>query len=390
MMLNILVALTLNFCLVASQWDDYCDEDRCKLPMCLCGKQSPPSGMEAKDVPQFVMLTFDSAVNFNNFIFYRELILRSGRKNKKSGCPITATFFVSHEYTDYTLLNRLFSRGNEIAVHSISHSPIVDKWKNMNYTQWKDEISGMKTIISKFGLIPSTKISGVRAPFLQTGGDTYFDMLSNERFLYDSSTPTLRRADPPLWPYTLDRGLQQECQIEPCPRKLHPGIWMVPVVNWFGLPQVDKVTGNVFEQPCAMVDGCTPHPTTVEDTVRFLKKNFDRHYYSESRAPFPIFLREGWLQNKNRKEGFLNFVDELLQMDDVYFVTVRDVIDYLRAPKNTTEYNQTCFKMPGKCPVHSCSYRMTDTGAERIMKSCVQCPPSYPWVGNPTGKKMNP
>ena len=31
-----------------------------------------------------------------------------------------ATFFVSHEYNNYTLVNDLYKTGNEIAIHSIT------------------------------------------------------------------------------------------------------------------------------------------------------------------------------------------------------------------------------------------------------------------------------
>lgn len=337
------------------------------------------------------MLTFDSAVNFNNFPFYQELILRSGRKNKKSGCSIAATFFVSHEYTDYVLLNRLYNRGNEIAVHSITHTPDVDRWKNLSYSEWKNEISDMRKIISKFSRIPPTKVNGVRAPFLQTGGDTYFTMLADEKFLYDSSMPTLRRANPPLWPYTLNYGLQQDCQIKPCPTKSYNDLWIIPLVNWFGLPQIDKATGHEFEQACAMADGCTPEPSNAEDTVTYLKKNFERHYDSISRAPFPIFLREGWLQDKERKKGFLKFVDELLEMEDVYFVTIGDVIDYLRAPKNQSEFKQSCPKVITRCSAFDCTYKIKgpEGEVERRMRTCDRCPSSYPWVDNPLGEKSH-
>lgn len=36
------------------------------------------------------------------------------------GRPISASFYVNHEYTDYTLVQDLYLRGFEIGVHSIT------------------------------------------------------------------------------------------------------------------------------------------------------------------------------------------------------------------------------------------------------------------------------
>ena len=64
------------------------------------------------------MLTFDDGVNDLNWELYQE-ILHSGRKNP-NGCPLKATFYVSHEWTDYGQVQTLYSRGHEIASHTIS------------------------------------------------------------------------------------------------------------------------------------------------------------------------------------------------------------------------------------------------------------------------------
>ena len=65
----------------------------------------------------------------------------------------------------------------------------------------------------------------MRAPFLQTGGDTMFEMLYQANFSYDSSLPVYD-IDPPYWPYTLDYAINHECMIAPCPTKSFPGMMM--------------------------------------------------------------------------------------------------------------------------------------------------------------------
>ena len=65
-----------------------------------------------------VTITFDDAVNFENWDLY-ERIFRKERTNP-NGCRIHATFYVSHEYTNYQYVQKLWNNGHEIAVHSIT------------------------------------------------------------------------------------------------------------------------------------------------------------------------------------------------------------------------------------------------------------------------------
>lgn len=95
-----------------------CDKRKCRLPDCRCGGSDIPGNISSKHIPQLVMLTFDDGVNDLNWELYEEL-LNSGRKNP-NGCPIKATFYVSHEWTDYGQVQTLYSRGHEIASHTIS------------------------------------------------------------------------------------------------------------------------------------------------------------------------------------------------------------------------------------------------------------------------------
>ena len=64
-----------------------------------------------------MLLTFDDAVTALNYEYITEAI--NGRKNP-DGCPAAATFFTSHEYTDYSKVHLLWSQGHEIALHSIT------------------------------------------------------------------------------------------------------------------------------------------------------------------------------------------------------------------------------------------------------------------------------
>lgn len=71
-----------------------------------------------EEIPQIVVLTFDDSVNDLNKGLYADLF-EKGRKNP-NGCPISATFYVSHEWTDYSQVQNLYAAGHEIASHTVS------------------------------------------------------------------------------------------------------------------------------------------------------------------------------------------------------------------------------------------------------------------------------
>ena len=78
-----------------------CDSSQCQLPDCNCGGPNVPGGfLTRSEVPQFVLLTFDDAVSDLNKDFYAKLF--TPNRTNPNGCPIKATFYVSHEWTDYS------------------------------------------------------------------------------------------------------------------------------------------------------------------------------------------------------------------------------------------------------------------------------------------------
>lgn len=70
-------------------------------------------------VPQMILLTFDDAINSENWDIYTQHLFTPGRKNANS-CPIRGTFYVSHQYTNYQQTQKLWNDGHEIAVHSVT------------------------------------------------------------------------------------------------------------------------------------------------------------------------------------------------------------------------------------------------------------------------------
>lgn len=98
-----------------------CDPLLCQLPECFCSKDGTliPGRLEPNQVPQMVVLTFDDAINFENWELYSKKMFAPHRKNP-NGCSIRATFYVSHQYTNYQQVQKLWNDGHEIGVHSIT------------------------------------------------------------------------------------------------------------------------------------------------------------------------------------------------------------------------------------------------------------------------------
>ena len=67
-----------------------------------------------------IIITFDDAVNDENWSLYQDKLFPETYKNP-NGCPIHGTFYVSHQYSNYAMVQKLWNQGHEIAVHSISH-----------------------------------------------------------------------------------------------------------------------------------------------------------------------------------------------------------------------------------------------------------------------------
>lgn len=96
---------------------EHCTTQKCRLPSCNCGSATIPGGLKASEIPQLVTITFDDGVNDLNWGLYEE-IFNSNRTNP-NGCGLLGTFYVSHEWTDYSMVQNLYSAGHEIASHSI-------------------------------------------------------------------------------------------------------------------------------------------------------------------------------------------------------------------------------------------------------------------------------
>ncbi|XP_031337491.1 uncharacterized protein LOC116166626 isoform X2 [Photinus pyralis] len=345
-----------------------CRKDVCLLPDCSCGGKEIPGDLDVADVPQMVLLTFDDAVNDLNLPHYSELF-ENGRVNP-NGCPIVATFYVSHEWTDYSQVQNLYADGHELASHTVSHS----FGEQFSQKKWTKEVAGQREILSAYGGVHLEDVRGMRAPFLSVGGNKMFKMLYDSNFTFDSSMPIYENK-PPSWPYTLDYKLFHDCMIPPCPTRSYPGVWEVPMVMW------QDLNGG----RCSMGDACS-NPSDAEGVYKMIMKNFERHYTS-NRAPFGLFYHAAWFTQPHHKEGFIQFLDAINSMKDVWLVTNWQAIQWVRDPTPTSRLNSfqpfgcNYPDRPKRCNNPKVCNLWHKTGV-RYMRTCQPCPDIYPWTGN--------
>jgi len=345
-----------------------CRKDVCLLPDCSCGGKEIPGNIPVEQVPQIVLLTFDDSVNDLNKGLYSDLF-EKGRVNP-NGCPITATFYVSHEWTDYSQVQNLYADGHEMASHTVSHS----FGEQFSQKKWTKEVAGQREILSAYGGVKLEDVRGMRAPFLSVGGNKMFKMLYDANFTYDSSMPIYENK-PPSWPYTLDYKLFHDCMIPPCPTRSYPGVWEVPMVMW------QDLNGG----RCSMGDACS-NPSEADGVFKMLMKNFDRHY-STNRAPFGLFYHAAWFTQPHHKEGFIQFLDTINQMKDVFLITNWQALQWVRDPTPLSRINSfqpfqcNYSDRPKRCNNPKVCNLWHKSGV-RYMRTCQPCPDIYPWTGN--------
>lgn len=353
-----------------------CNPGACKLPDCLCGSSQPPGGLSPKEIPQLVLLTFDDAVNVINYNYYERAFFH--RKNP-DGCPIGVTYFLSHEYTDYSKVHDLWRRGYEIATHSITHQTPTDYWKSLGVEEHKKQFADQIDLINEFAKIPKSEIKGMRLPFLQLSGDNSFKMIEQTSLSYDCSWSSLSYVKNGLWPYTLDFKSVQDCPIGPCPVSSIPGVWVLPMIDW------EDQKGFT----CAMVDACPYMPAETDALLEIMIKNFKRHYEG-TRSPFGFYVHAAWFdKNPNNFEAYLKFLDYLQTFEDVHLVTAQRALEWVRNPsdlKNLKNSWPTCAPVREDACGTPKACKLAKGEEERYMTLCGNvCPNQYPWLGNPLG-----
>ncbi|KAH9508627.1 hypothetical protein Btru_052194 [Bulinus truncatus] len=317
-----------------------CSRHTCHPPKCRCPAHSIPGNLRPEHVPQMILLAFDDAVNWDNWHYYTRLFPPDGRRKNPNGCPVTSTFFVSHNFTDYCMVKKLHARGMEIGDHSVSHQLPRIWWTEASKTDMEYEVLGQRNNLIENAQLPPEEVRGWRSPFLQPAGDDLFSVLHENNFTYDATMTysfPKNLYSPVLWPFTLDFGYTLVCNIARCPQKKYPGLWILPVV---------VLMDHREQKPCAYVDDCANMPRDKYEAYQMLWKNFLRNYRS-NRAPLYLNLHSPWLNTRYQLEAMDEFIEKMTSLEDVYIVTINQALEWQMNPTPLHELKD--FK-PFQCP----------------------------------------
>lgn len=185
-----------------------------------------------------IIMTFDGAINHNNFDHYQKIFTQD--RLNPNNCPLRGTFFLSHEYCNYNMVQSLAHDGHEIATETISWVNTFKLHRNIRYAdkaisfrlqkgledkgyeEWVGEMIGMREILKHFSNISTSEVVGMRAPYLKPGRNTQYKVLEDFGYIYDSSIG-ISPLKVPIWPYTLDYKIPHECKAGTCPTKSFQG-----------------------------------------------------------------------------------------------------------------------------------------------------------------------
>lgn len=93
-------------------------------------------------------------------------------------------------------------------------------------------------------------------------------------------------------------------------------------------------------------------------------------------------------------DAFAQWIDEQLEKNDVYFVTMTQVLQWMQSPtelsgiKDFTSWKDKCeVKGQPYCNLpNACALTTRELPGETIrLHTCAECPQNYPWLEDPTG-----
>jgi hypothetical protein len=246
--------------------------------------------------------------------------------NQPNGCPVPVTWFALADGTSCEFARRRFEVGDEIATHTKSHRELA---ANVSKAEVAPEIVGGRFWLGKDCDIPLDAIRGFRSPYLTTN-PTVREVLAENDFVYDSSVmfwDSVPGGSPSRpWPFTMDAGLpHSSCtpadKFQPCyTQERWKGLWQVPI--W-----IMRYEGQEYSMDVGAAEEGNGKERAATEV---LKSTFDAAY-SGNRAPVPFYIHEYWFNGTKPAEGNA-FIKYALSKPDTYFVTVGQLIDWMRAP----------------------------------------------------------
>ncbi len=327
----------------------------------LPASERPPGGLAVAQVPQFILLGFDDNPQTDPMTWIVDFLKD---KRNADGTPVRAIFFSNGKYwNDRTLVaihQRAFAEGHEIANHTQNH----EHGDPLTIGQWHAEMAACDATFAQAG-IPVADVAGFRTPFFEHTAAT-FEAIVGERKLYDSSLEEGFQSDQDgtnyFWPYTLDAGSPGNADSYPedSPRRVgkYPGLWEIPngaflIPSDEACPNYDikpglrarvgaalKIAyGHGSGEPTDKIGGAdwnvfeSAHCTGPE-FFAMLKLTLDRHL-AGNRAAWMIcgHTQLYTADHPDRRQAMEDFITYALTKPEVRFVTGRQLINWLRAPR---------------------------------------------------------
>ncbi|GAA5814133.1 hypothetical protein MFLAVUS_007624 [Mucor flavus] len=317
-----------------------CDPNTCKLPSCLCPSLTPPNGLQPKDVPQFVTITFDDSVQAELLATAKDLL--------------NGSWYVSMLYTNFALVQQWYANGNEVADHTFTHVG----------TPSAQEIAAARAMLNQYGVNYTT--------------DTLRE-IAKQGFQYDTSSTGV--IDDNFWPYTLDNGLANDCWNNVCGSDLKlPGTAQLMDVYLSG----------------------TPSDVTSWSETNFARHyNGNRSPFGIYVHPTHLTNYPGLADMSSQKAAVVSFIQSLASKPDVWFVTNEQLLQWMQNPVPVSQlasqpYMQCTLPNIGKeiCNgletisiasnvvsgslLNNCNFNAASWG------TCFNCPATEPTLDNPT------
>jgi hypothetical protein len=359
----------------------------------VASSQSPPCGLTAKQVPQFVAIGFDDneysglpGSNGMGGLTWATDLIRT-RKNK-DGTPARLSFYLTTIYIDVwesespTYVKRAWhtamTDGHEIGDHTINHN----HGDAFDVATWHTEMQGCIDSITKpfdpnevnydpdktkgIGANKS-KVYGFRTPFLEYEDNT----LTAEQqigFRYDCSIEDGWQEEQDgtdyTWPYTLDHGSAGHDVLvgwgSKKPLTPHPGLWEMsvhPVIvppddkcAQYGVPTGfrDRMHAKAswFDVDSGKITGFdynlwVSFQMTKAEFLATMKYTFDLRY-NGNRAPFMFGAHTGIYNSKytaatgstvdERQQAMQEFLDYVLSKSDARVRSNEEILEWVRNP----------------------------------------------------------
>ncbi|MCX7746269.1 MAG: polysaccharide deacetylase family protein [Clostridia bacterium] len=325
--------------------------------------KAPPGGLSANQVPLFIVLGFDDNQNANGMEWMLTMLakkknsLGSGNPATYDGTNAHASFYCTNldgggpiSPETVTQWKNAANTGHELGNHTYSHASGGTLFTT---AKWDTEIQKCTDdLVAKTG-ISASDIYGFRAPYLAYNSNL-FTVLKQKGLWYDctisSGLDASGKLDPDAkeganfyWPYTLDNDTPG------ADKKVgkFPGLWEMPANVVVIPPELRSKYGNK-----EWVTGLdwnmwseTGYQMTGADFSASLKYSLDQRLKG-NRSPFlfgghtPMYsTNSSGSKNasiEDRRKALEDFIDYALTKPEVRFVTMKELLDWMRKPAALT------------------------------------------------------